>query len=253
MKFGHLYDGNGNISQHADYIQFNICGLSSIEIVQRYFLYGINDKPMILLGDYTNESRDAREDDMLSAERIYEVKDAISSLRAFGANLLAITLHPVTRKGLHRFGVENVSFKQFIDKLTEIYQIPVLVKNRQYESLFLSDPEEIIDFSMTNKMTIDTMLLYEVCDHNRDYFIDVLSRIKKENIVELHARHVGIGKEDLIDFRNADDYNITIIEIIHHARKVKWVTFISVENSRQPQFELIVNRFKKLLDSSEGV
>lgn len=223
MKFGQRYDGKGKISSLADYVQFNICGLSPIDIVQRYFLYEI-DKPIVLLGDYSSEERDAREDDMLHADRIFEIKDAISSLQAFGAEIWGITIHPVSKQGLRHLGV-NTTFKQFIDKLIDIYQIPVLVKNRQCESLYMSTPQEVIEFSQTNKITFDSKHLYEICNYDRNCYIDTVNKINIENVQELHVRHFVTGEDKLTTNKGFDPQGIIVEEVAHLAKLIPWATF----------------------------
>lgn len=248
MKFGQRYNGKGKISSLADYVQFNICGLSAIEIIQRYFMYEIN-KPIVLLGDYTSEERNAREDDMLHAERIYEIKDVISSLQDFGADVMAITIHPVSKKGLEKLGV-NVSINDFVNKLNDIYQIPVLMKNRQYHSLHLSCPEEVIKFSQSNKMTLDLTLLYEACEYDIEKFLDAVNRINRDNVQELHIRQISMSQSSLVGNRGMSQQVVDPLNIAKLFTKVPWATFSFLESGGgHARFDSIVKNLVNSIDN----
>lgn len=227
MKFGQRYNGKGRISSLANYVQFNICGLSAIEIVQRYFIYEI-DKPIVLLGDYSSEERDAREDDMLQAERIYEIKDAISSLQAFGAEIWAITLQPVSRFGLSLLGSSNISFEEFSSKLNDIYPVPVLFKNRGNKDLYLSNPEEIIEFSQNNKITLDFTHLLEACKYDFELYKSTLFKINIENVQELHIKQLSLQDENKLP--NTENWTeLDSKKVIEYLKNVPWVTFTFME------------------------
>lgn len=247
LKFGQRYSGKGHISDYADYIQFNICGLSPIDVIQRYFLYDI-DKPIVLLGDYTHEERNSSEDDMLSVDRIYDIKETIRSLKAFGADIWGITLHPVSRSGLESFGA--VSFKEYIDKLTTIYDVPVMVKNRQYGELFLSNPEEIIEFSQTNKLTLDSSFLFEVCGNDKECYIETVSRINISNVQEIHVKHLSTGRRGLPKENDLDEFE-KLASVIRLLKDVPWATFVQRDGVNHNMFDDTVKRILDIL-SSDG-
>jgi hypothetical protein len=243
MLFGQSYNGKGRISNLADYVQFNICGLNSIEVVQRYFMYKIN-KPIVLLGDYYSEIRNTTEDDMLKASRIYEIKEIIKSLKAFGAEILGITFQPVTRNGLKAFG-EKVTFEEYAKKINDIYDIPVFIKNRYNKEIFLSTPEEIIEFSKKFKTAIDGQLLFKTCEANEKLFIDTLRKINWENVWKYHLKCVSV-----LEDKYSIDFNLSHKgkkELMSYIKRVEYITFMIGKGTGggAPEFEAIA---KKLFD-----
>jgi hypothetical protein len=243
LLFGQQYNGKGKISKMADYVQLNICGLNAIEVVQKYFLYEI-DKPIILLGDYDSKKRNAHEDNMLKADRIYEVKDAIKSLQAFGAEILAITFQPVTREGLRNLGF-TISFDEYIAKLNEIYHVPVFVKNRYNKEFFLSTPEEVVNFSHKFKMTLDGVLLLKSCNNDVGCFMDTLEKINWDNVCEIHVKHMSFGENGLQGEKELNTLAVKATDVTSYAKRVKYLTFM-VGRGGHPQFEPIA---KQILDS----
>ncbi|MEX3625074.1 hypothetical protein [Viridibacillus arvi] len=250
-KYGQRYNGKGRISSYADYIQLDICGLRAIEIVQRYFLYDIN-KPILLLGDYTNEERKASEDDMLDAERLYDLKDSIKSLRAFGAELMGLTMNPVSREGLERFGGSKFTFREYVDKVSEILQIPVLVKNTANKELLLSEPEELIEFSKTNKITLDHNLLIQACNYSMDKYLETFSKINIENIQESYIRTVSKKWSHPTKDKPTKTYDKKIVESIKLSKSIPWATFVLDDNIGYTQFDSMVkSMIGKNQDSKE--
>ncbi|MFJ8247341.1 hypothetical protein [Peribacillus asahii] len=239
MKFGQHYNGRGKLPSYIEYIQLDICGLSPIDIIQKYFLYEIN-KPIILLGDYTNASRNSTEDDMLKAERMYQIKDAIKSLQAFGAEIIGITFNPVSRDGLRSAFGDNISFKNYVNKLIDIYDIPVLIKNSNDKRLFLSTPEEVIDFTQTHKITLSIQELCESCNCSPSHFIDLLSKLNMKNIIETHVKHIDVDENGRPVNRWLESRNIELSKILKYTKNIKLITFINSLNENHPVFNNLV-------------
>lgn len=242
MKIGQRYSGNGYISNRADYIQFDICGLDTTEIVQRYFSYKI-DRPMVLLGDYISEQRNVKIDNMLGAERIYEVKEAIKTLQAFKAEIWGITLEPLSRKGLEK--IPEIDFSDFVNKISEILGIPVFIKNTSNKDLFLSNPEEIISFSKSNLVTIDIEELYKTCDSNIDILLKTANDLNKENIKEVHIRQ--LGKDKSKDLYRGKSYRTDMSRFINSK---PMITLASSDGFLTNQFEDTVDEINKLSDET---
>ncbi|HDR8453981.1 TPA: hypothetical protein QC364_000773 [Bacillus cereus] len=250
MKFGQRYKGRGEVSPLADYVQFDISGLSAIEIVQNYFILDINNKPILLLGDYSDEEKGSSEDDMLKADRIYEIKDAISSLRAFGAEIMGITIYPFSREGLYSLS-RTIKFDDFIFKLKEIYDIPVLVRNSNKKDLFLSTSEEIIRFSQKNKIAISPMSLYEALDYDLDKYLDTVLNINLENIQEIQIRTTSCCMNECeSNYDNNQEHTLFRLKDFYKKLKiVPWFTLMLMGSGGSGKsFELSV---KKITDRFE--
>ena len=220
----------------ASYVQFDICGLSPIEIIQKYFLYEI-DKPMILLGDYSHDNNDITQDNMLIAERIYEIKDVIESLKAFGAEILGLTLTPVSRTGITKFG-SNACFKEYVKKLYSIYQVPVFIKNTNNRDLFLSTPEEVIDFTKEFYLTFDGGELNDVCDSDADY-AECYKKINWNNVKELHVKHAKIENGTIHRSKDREE-KIKVSSVIDYLKIVPYATFLFPSVAGAHMFEEVV-------------
>ncbi len=239
VKLGQRYKGRGRISPLADYVQLDISGLSAIEIVQNYFMLEI-DKPIILLGDRTEKGYYSSEDHMLSPERMYEIKDAISSLQAFGAEILAITFSPVSRVGLKSLG-SKITYSEFVDKLNEIYQIPVLVRNVSNKDLYLSTPEEVVEFSKIHKLTIDSFALLEACDNSVEKYLDTISKIDIRNVQEIHVYSIGMSTKSFVGNEKLN-HGVDMSVLMEYVKKIPLATFMLTESGGTgSEFEKVVS------------
>lgn len=222
LLFGQQYNGNGKVSEMADYIQFDISGLKPIDIIQKYFLYEI-EKPIILLGDYEKEGSGFTQDSMLNAERIYEIKDVIESLKMFGAEILGLTLTPVSRIGIKKFGTQ-ACFYEFVNKLIAIYQVPVFIKNTNNKELFLSTPQEVIEFTQKYNLTFDGGDLNDVCESNEQY-AECYKKINWNNVKELHVKHSKL-QDGKIHRSVEREKSINLNTVIEYLKIVPYATFV---------------------------
>ena len=247
--FGQRYKGRGRVSSLANYVQLEITGLNATDIVRTYFELQI-DKPIILFLDNVQKEKDAFSDDILKAEKIYDVKDAIVSLQAFGADVIGLTLTPVSREGLHtlsnswinRTDLEErlndsinktIEFDDWIKKLNDIYDIPVLAKNTSNKNLFLSCPEEIIEFSKNNKLTLDSVELISILEKNNEKYLEFIHKVNQKNIQEIHVKdvefcrklksYINIGTYQI----NYDHYYEAVVRgMAEHISTVPWATLL---------------------------
>ncbi len=250
MMFGQRYKGRGRVSSLANYVQLEITGLNATDIVRTYFELQI-DKPIILfLDNIQKQEEDAFSDDILKAEKIYDVKDAIVSLQAFGADVIGLTLTPVSREGLHilsdtwnskinskehpsEFINKTIDFDDWIKKLNDIYDIPVLAKNTSNKNLFLSYPEEIIEFSKHNKLTLDSVDLISILDKKDEKYLEFIHRINQENIQEIHVKDIEFCRK-VNNYSNIGTYQVNYDQyyeavlkgIAEHISNVPWATLL---------------------------
>jgi len=247
MMFGQRYKGRGRVSSLANYVQLDITGLNATDIVRTYFELKI-DKPIILFLDNVQKQEDKNFlDDILKAEKIYDVKDAIVSLKAFGADVLALTLTPVSRDGLSNLNninksderiVKTIGFNDWMDKLNDIYKIPVLAKNTKDKELFLSYPEEIIEFSKSNKITLDSIELVDILiEEKEEQYLEFIHRINRKNIQEVHLKDIESCKK-ISNYYEIDTYNTfttynydqcyqkLLNEFAKHIADVPWATLL---------------------------
>lgn len=244
MMFGQRYKGRGRVSGLANYVQLDITGLNASDIVRTYFELKI-DKPIILFLDNVQKQEDKIFlDDILKAEKIYDVKDAIVSLKAFGADVLALTLTPVSREGLHNLNnssekiVKTIGFNDWMDKLNDIYKIPVLAKNTRDKELFLSYPEEIIEFSKNHKITLDSIELVDtLIEEKEEQYLEFIHRINRKNIQEVHLKDIESCKKisnyyeietysNLTTFNYDQCYQKMLNEFAKHIVDVPWATLL---------------------------
>lgn len=247
VEFGQVYNGKGLISEYADYVQFNISGLGSVEIVQKYFLYGIH-KPIVLLGDYGSKERKSHQDDMLKSERIYDVKDAIKSLRAFGAEIIGLTMYPVTREGFMKFGNGRIEFSEYMNRISEILDLPVAVLNSSDEKCFLSDCEEIIDFSQTNLLALNCVSILDVCGYDKGVFIDTLDRIDKSNLREIHIQIFDTSNDCSGNETGGGKYNLKFNDVVKFIRKTDLITFAFEKAKVRKSFEESMREYISILN-----
>lgn len=204
------------ISEEADYLQLDICGLSVDEAIARYKSYNTNI-PIILHGDW-NKRKGVSENNLRN--RVEDYKRIISELKQY-TKIIGITIHPPLQSKYSL--VEVVSLCEEIEKDTNI---DVFLENRSNHKLNISIPEEVIKFSESHKMTIDCPQLYISCKYDTELFYKTLNQINWENIYELHIGNV----KDCRVGRKIDDGDLNFKEIFKYIRnKTKKDFYITLE------------------------
>lgn len=250
MMFGQRYKGRGRVSNLANYVQLEITGLNATDIIRTYFELQINKPVILFLDNIQKREESAFADDILKAEKIYDVKDAIVSLQAFGADVIGLTLTPVSRKGLltlasswnRKIAYEerisdsiskSINFDDWIKKLNDIYDIPVLAKNTSNKDLFLSHPEEIIEFSKNNKITLDSVDLINILENSDEKYLEFIHKVNQNNIQEIHVKDVEFCRK-VKNHLNIETYQVNydhhyenlIKDLVEHISNIPWATLL---------------------------
>jgi hypothetical protein len=202
------------LSGKADYIQLDICGLNAKESVERYLAYETN-LPVILHGDW--EKKGNSENNI--EQRLADYVDIINNLVRH-TKIIGFTMHPTFRK--------KVAFEDFLffcNELTKETGIPVFIENRSNQKIWLSTPEEIIDFSFKHTMTIDLPQLFISCQFNHEVFKDTLSKIYWENVKELHMANIKRQPPRTFVARKLIDGELHFPDIFHFFEAVPYITF----------------------------
>lgn len=201
------------ISSKADYLQLDVCGLSIENAINRYLKY--NTKlPVIIHGDWTKKG--ASENNL--KVRLNDYIEIINRLKEI-TTVYGITIHPPTRK--------TMSLNEMIDicnKIKEYTNIDVFVENRSNSRIWLSDTDEIIEFSKNNLMTIDIPQLYISCKYNEDLLIDTLKKINMENVVEIHLANILKKEKNTFVARKLTEGDLDIDKIIPLLNKKAFYT-----------------------------
>ncbi|PLS19560.1 hypothetical protein CVD28_03845 [Bacillus sp. M6-12] len=211
MKFGQM--SLPRLSDQADYIQLDICGLNAKESVDRYLAYKTN-LPVILHGDW--EKKGNSENNIGS--RLVDYVDIINGLRQ-QTEIIGFTMHPTFRK--------KVPFEEFLffcDELTKDTGVPVFIENRSNQKIWLSTPEEIIDFSHKHDMTIDLPQLFISCQFNEELFVETLKKIHWINVKELHMANIKRQAPRTFVARKVEDGELKIHNIISIFESVPYCT-----------------------------
>lgn len=214
MKFGQIT--GGNISDEAKYLQFDICGLSATDAVEKYkkikcVNYSI---PVILHGDWTKKGFSENN----IAERKEDYISIINSLRLY-TNVLAITIHPPTRS--------KMTLETFVEICNEIESrslTSVFIENRSNKRLLLSNAQEISSFSKHNKMTIDVPQLYISCHYSLEEFDTAMNSIYWGNVCEVHLGNVKRDGPHTYVGRKIDDGEIPYNKICKYFNDVEYGT-----------------------------
>lgn len=206
MKIGQM--SIPKISEKADYLQLDICGLSIEDSVNRYKKYKTNI-PVILHGDWSKKG--ASENNL--KERIYDYINTIKILKEITL-IYGITIHPPTRKTMSLY--ELIEYCQKIKYETGV---DVFIENRSNKRILLSTPDEIISFSRNNLMTIDIPQLYISCGYDTNKLMNTLKNITMKNIKEIHLANLLRKDKNTLVARKLDDGDLdikTIFKYLNH-------------------------------------
>ncbi|WCK57072.1 hypothetical protein PP175_28195 (plasmid) [Aneurinibacillus sp. Ricciae_BoGa-3] len=102
--------------------------------------------------------------------------------------------------------------------------ISVFIENRSNEKIWLSNPEEIIEFSTKHLMTIDFAQLFISCGFNQDVFRRTLEKIQWRNIKELHVANIKRDGNRTYVARKLDDGMLRLQDLTSHFEYVPYAT-----------------------------
>ena len=204
------------MSEQADYLQLNICGLNAKSAIEKYDYFKRlrgEDIPVVLHGDWTNKG--CSENNIKG-----RYKEYILIAKALGGmtDVKGITIHPPYRK--------KVAFNEFIDICEEIERngINVFIENRSNNKIWLSEPKEVIDFSKCHSMTIDIPQLYISCGFSNDCLNDTLSNLDWSNVKEIHLANLKRSERGTHVARKLNDGEIDIQSVMKYLTVDKLIT-----------------------------
>lgn len=212
MKFGQM--SIPKLSINADYLQLDICGHSPEDALIRYEAYQTN-LPVVLHGDWTKKG--FSENNIKS--RLADYVEIVKNLQK-KTTVLGFTMHPTFRN--------KMSFDEFwsyCKQLEEQTGIEVWIENRSNSRIWLSDPQEIAEFSKKHTMTIDIAQLYISCGYSNEVLIETLLKIEWRNIREMHMANVKRTEKNTFVARKLIDGNMDIQSFFHHFIDVPYWTF----------------------------
>lgn len=221
------------LSNQADYIQLDICGLNAKESVDRYLAYQ-TQLPVILHGDW--EKKGNSENNI--EQRLTDYIEIVHDLSPY-TSIIGFTMHPTFRK--------KVSFEDFLffcEELTKATKVPVFIENRSNQKIWLSQPEEIIDFSHQHDMTIDLPQLFISCGYNQERFKETLKEICWKNVKELHIANIKRQAPRTFVARKLTDGELDFQEIFSLFDSVPYMTLEVLGGV--PVFESQVQLLKSL-------
>ncbi|MGG7130958.1 hypothetical protein [Clostridium perfringens] len=238
MKFGQM--SLKKISDKADYLQLDICGLSLEEAIERYNSYGKNI-PIILHGDWYKKVNGIYQNEDNLKLRASEYKKIICELKKH-TEVLGITIHPPKRK--------KYSIEEIISVCEDIKSVgvDVFIENRSDSRLNISNPLEVIELSNKHIMTIDIPQLYIACGYNKETFLDTLNSINWSNVQELHLSNVK-NKRVAVKLECGELDYIKILKIIQSkAKKSFYITFEVIGSCKtfESQIEIIEGYIKSI-------
>lgn len=177
MKIGQM--SISKISSKADYLQLDICGHTPLEALKRFENYQTS-LPIVLHGDWTKKgfsenNIESRLDDYI--EMVNQLNEK--------TEVLGFTMHPTFKS--------KVSFQEFYgfcQKLEESTGVEVWIENRSNSRIWLSEPQDIIEFSHQHTMTIDVGQLFISCGYSNEKLEEALSGINWKNVREMHVANV---------------------------------------------------------------
>jgi len=211
MKIGQM--SLPKVSEKADYIQLDICGLNENEALQRYIAYQ-TPLPVILHGDW--EKKGNSENNIGS--RLYDYVDIVNTLTQH-TEVIGFTMHPTFRKK-----VPFEDFLFFCNELARKTNVPVFIENRSNQKIWLSKPEEIIDFSKEHEMTIDIPQLFISCGYQEEVLINTLNQLEWKNIKEIHLANIKRQAPRTFVARKLMDGELDISKILKIIKDVPYVT-----------------------------
>lgn len=202
-----------NISDKADYLQFDICGLNKREALLKYENYN-RDIPIILHGDWTKKGFSENN----IAERKTEYVSIINELKK-KTNVLGFTMHPPFRKK-----IPMNDFMHYCKEIEYLSNTNVFIENRSNKNIWLSNPDEIINFSKEYKMTIDIPQLYISCNYDEKTMYGVIECINLLNVKEIHLANIKRINRNTCVARKLTDGELDIKYIIHLLDSVHFIT-----------------------------
>lgn len=235
MKFGQITNSYKKYSTIIDYLQFDICGLSTIDAVNK--LNETLDKnphisKIILHSDWTKKG--CSENNL--PKRIYEYIDIYNELSKH-IDIIGITLHPMFKSK-----ISLNDFLELVDTLEE--HMSVFIENRSNSKILISTPDEIISLSKSKKMTIDIPQLFISCNYNYDLFKNTLNKINWDNVKEVHIANIKRDGSRTYVGRSLDDGLIDINDVVLFLNN-KYLTLEILGGAQI--FETNVNIIKKSL------
>lgn len=224
------------LSSKADYLQLDVCGLSIEDAINRYLKYD-SKLPVIIHGDWTKKG--ASENNLKI--RLNDYIEIINRLKDI-TNVYGITIHPPTRKTMPLNEMIEIC-----NKIKENTNIDVFVENRSNKRMWLSDIDEIIEFSKDNLMTIDIPQLYISCGYNQDLLIDTLEKINMENVVEIHLANILKKDKNTFVARKLIDGDLDLDKITPLLNKKAYYTLEILGGlpTFESQRELLLNNTKR--------
>lgn len=220
------------ISDKADYLQLDVCGLDVESAVDRYVKYN-TDLPVIIHGDWTKKG--ASENNL--AKRVDDYINIINSLKEI-TTVYGITIHPPTRKTM-----TLSELKYYCNKIKQDTGVNVFVENRSNQRIWLSKSEEIIEFSKDNLMTIDIPQLYISCGYDEDKLIETLQLINMDNVSEIHLANILKKEKNTFVARKLNDGDLNIEKICKYLNKTSFYTLeiLGGVNNFEIQKEILLN------------
>ena len=204
------------VSEKADYIQLDACGLSAVEVMSRYEKYN-TDKPIIVHGDWTKKG--ASENDILKEDRQQEYVEMLLALKE-KTEVLAVTMHPPFR---NKTTLED--FVQIVNKMKEQTGVPIFIENRSNSKIWVSNSEEIIELSKQVEMTIDIPQLFISCGYSEDKMIETLENCYLPNIKELHFANIMRKDGRSYVARKLYDGVLDLTKLTSIVKKTPYITF----------------------------
>lgn len=201
------------VSEKANYLQLDVCGLSVEKAIDRFLKYN-TELPVIIHGDWTKKG--ASENNL--TQRVDDYIEIINKLKEM-TTVYGITIHPPTRKTMSLDEMISIC-----NKIKEDTNINVFVENRSNSRIWLSNIEEIIEFSKNYLMTIDIPQLYISCGYNQDLLIDTLKKINMENVSEIHLANILKKEKNTFVARKLNDGDLDLDKIIPLLNKKAFYT-----------------------------
>jgi hypothetical protein len=237
MKFGQM--SIQKISKEADYLQLDICGHTPEEAVKRYEGYQTK-LPIVLHGDWTKKGFS---ENNIQA-RLNEYVEIMNRLKE-KTTVLGFTMHPTFRNK-----VSFDDFYRYCRELEERTGMEVWIENRSNSRIWLSKPEEIIEFSKQHTMTIDIPQLYISCGYCNEFLIETLLEIHWKNVREMHMANVKRTEKNTFVARKLNDGDIELESFFLLFIDVPHWTFEILGGV--PTFESQVELMKEWKKSKEG-
>lgn len=204
-------------SERADYIQLDICGLNVPEAIAKYEYYVDKNRrieiPVVLHGDW---SKNGCSENNLE-ERYPEYLEIFRALRK-RTQVIGLTLHPPYRRKMERDRLMEIC------SIMEKFGLSVFIENRSNRKIYLSKPNEIVEFSNQYKMTIDIPQLYISCGYSDEVLKTTLNNIHWGNVKEVHMANLLKRGNNTFVGRKIADGEIDIDYVLKYVSGVEFIT-----------------------------